>query len=151
MRTKSYWIMPSVIHARRLPMHSWEKQRVPDRKFDALGNDVTETVDVEEARAVVTRHEEMLADLGLSADATREEIEAARQKRAEEIEYENAKEYIAEYEANKSALDEEDPKPEPPTALETREYEDAKAIVAAHEAKANAPVEEPKAEQTARY
>jgi hypothetical protein len=102
------------------------------RRFDALGNDVTETGDVEQARRLLEEHDAMLADLGLNAESTQEEINAARVQRGREFEYEQAKEVIAEYEAR--AASQQEAEPDPITPEDTREYEEAKATVAAFEA-----------------
>jgi hypothetical protein len=140
MRTKSFWIMPSVIHARRLPMHSWQKQREPDKQFDAEGNDVTVVANVMEAQRVVDDHNAMLGDLGLGPEATQAEINEAKAKKGREIEYEHAQEVIAEHE--RRVGEQGEPEPEPITLEDTRKYEEAKAIVAAHEALAQAPTAE---------
>ena len=108
------------------------------RRFDALGNDVTETGDYAIAKAAVEAHEAMLSELGLDAEATQAEIDAAKAKKGAEIEYEQAKEVIAEYEARVAETGAE-PEPDPITPEDTQEYEEAKAIVAAYDAAAAAP------------
>jgi hypothetical protein len=102
------------------------------RRFDALGNDVTESMDYAAAKAACESHEAMLADLGLNADATQEEINAARAQRGREFEYEQAKEVVAEYEAR--AAEQQEQAPDPITPEDTKEYEEAKALIASHEA-----------------
>src|SRR4029077_7313059 len=90
------YMMPSVIHSRRSTMRPWTNTLA--RKFDALGNDVTETGDFLEAKRVVEEREKLLSDLGLTEEATQAEIDAARAKHDAEIRYEMAKETIAEFE-----------------------------------------------------
>jgi hypothetical protein len=146
-------ILDTIKHAMRAPLSTRRNgpmMRKPmnegTRRYDALGNDVTETGDIEEARRLVVAHEAMLAELGLDAEATQEEIDAARAAKAKEFEYDQAKEVIAEYEARIAETTGSEPEPDPITPEDTQEYEEAKATVAAYEAQpvvAEKPVEKP--------
>jgi hypothetical protein len=139
-------ILDTIKHAMRAPLSTRRNgpmMRKPMneglKRYDALGNDVTETGDIEEARRLVVAHEAMLAELGLDAEATQEEIDAARAAKAKEFEYDQAKEVIAEYEARIAETTGAEPEPDPITPEDTQEYEEAKATVAAYDAAAAAP------------
>lgn len=121
----------------------------PARRFDALGNDVTETGDFLEAKRVVEEREKLLSDLGLNEDSTQAEIDEARLKHAAEMRYEMAKETIAEYEEKHPVESAESTEPVPPTADEIQEYNEAKAEVLAYETAQQQAAEAPAAEPVA--
>jgi hypothetical protein len=77
------------------------------RKYDALGNDVTETGDYQEALRVVAEHEQMLSDLGLTEESTQEEIDARKAEVAAEKKAEAEQQALAEQENNPAPQQEE--------------------------------------------
>jgi hypothetical protein len=122
---------------------------VPTKKYDALGNDVTETGDFLEAKRVVEEREKLLSDLGLTEEATQAEIDEAKAKHAAELRYEMAKEIVAEYEEKHAVESGEPEEPEPPTTQETKDYNDAKAEIVAYEAAQEAAAAAPQPDSQA--
>lgn len=113
------------------------------RRYDALGNDVTDSGDYAIAKAQVEAHEKMLEELGLGEDATQAEIDEAKAKKAKEDKYEADKQLVEDYETD-FGKPEDEPPDEDPTPEETAAYNKAKADIAAYEA----PIETPPGENS---
>ena len=59
-----------------------DKMNTQLRKFNETGQDVTDTGDYKDAKRVIEEHELMTSELGLSADASQEEIDQAKADKA---------------------------------------------------------------------